>query len=189
MEKQSQIANYRRRTLTRRQGCVYLIGHSIYAIYFHPLSRYPGPKIAAISPIALLVWEIRGKVHSKVKHLHDRYGDVVRIGPNALVYRAPRAWKEIYGYRTKKGQRTFQKESFPLCPDTQWRARNNYSGRVRSYSHAAAPRPCILRQSLTGAGIATALLCRSPRPKAARESQSFALGGRRYRQVVQLHHV
>lgn len=97
-------------------GCVYLIGHSIYAIYFHPLSRYPGPKIAAISPIALLVWEIRGKVHSKVKHLHDRYGDVVRIGPNALVYRAPRAWKEIYGYRTKKGQRTFQKDPSLYVP-------------------------------------------------------------------------
>ncbi|KAH1856634.1 hypothetical protein KXV36_007340 [Aspergillus fumigatus] len=97
-------------------GCVYLIGHSIYAIYFHPLSRYPGPKIAAISPIALLVWEIRGKVHSKIKHLHDRYGDVVRIGPNALVYRAPRAWKEIYGYRTKKGQRTFQKDPSLYVP-------------------------------------------------------------------------
>ncbi|KAH1457604.1 hypothetical protein KXX13_009191 [Aspergillus fumigatus] len=97
-------------------GCVYLIGHSIYAIYFHSLSRYPGPKIAAISPVALLVWEIRGKVHSKVKHLHDRYGDVVRIGPNALVYRAPRAWKEIYGYRTKKGQRTFQKDPSLYVP-------------------------------------------------------------------------
>ncbi|RLL98773.1 hypothetical protein CFD26_105148 [Aspergillus turcosus] len=97
-------------------GSVYLIGLSIYAIYFHPLSRYPGPKIAAISPIALIVWEIRGKVHSKVKDLHDRYGDVVRIGPNALVYRTPRAWKEIYGHRTKKGQRTFPKDPSVYAP-------------------------------------------------------------------------
>ncbi|KAH1519211.1 hypothetical protein KXX06_010233 [Aspergillus fumigatus] len=44
------------------------------------------------------------------------YGDVVRIGPNALVYRAPRAWKEIYGYRTKKGQRTFQKDPSLYVP-------------------------------------------------------------------------
>jgi cytochrome P450 len=55
-------------------------------------------------------------VHSKVKDLHDRYGDVVRIGPNALVYRAPQAWKEIYGHRTKKGQRTFQKDPSLYVP-------------------------------------------------------------------------
>ncbi|KAF7161804.1 hypothetical protein CNMCM5623_007269 [Aspergillus felis] len=101
---------------THKTGSIYLIGNSIYAIYFHPLSRYPGPKIAAISPIALLVWEIRGKAHSKVKDLHDRYGDVVRIGPNALVYRAPQAWKEIYGHRTKKGQRTFPKDPSLYVP-------------------------------------------------------------------------
>ncbi|GFF37463.1 toxin biosynthesis cytochrome P450 monooxygenase, putative [Aspergillus udagawae] len=102
--------------LTRQQGSIYLIGHLIYAIYFHPLSRYPGPIIATISPIALLVWEIRGKAHSKVKDLHDRYGDVVRIGPNALVYRTPQAWKEIYGHRTKKGQRTFSKDPSLYVP-------------------------------------------------------------------------
>ncbi|EAW10448.1 cytochrome P450 [Aspergillus clavatus NRRL 1] len=94
----------------------YLAPHSIYAIYFHPLSQYPGPKLAAISPIPLLVWEIRGIVHSKVKDLHDQYGDVVRIGPNALVYRTPQAWKEIYGHRTRKGQRTFAKDPALYVP-------------------------------------------------------------------------
>ncbi|GAQ08154.1 isotrichodermin C-15 hydroxylase [Aspergillus lentulus] len=44
------------------------------------------------------------------------YGDVVRIGPNALVYRAPQAWKEIYGHRTNKGQRTFQKDPSLYVP-------------------------------------------------------------------------
>jgi hypothetical protein len=36
-------------------------------------------------------------VGSTMKRLHDQYGDVVRIAPNALVYRAAPAWKDIYG--------------------------------------------------------------------------------------------
>lgn len=78
-------------------------------MYFHKLSRYPGPKLAAISPITQIFYEIRGKQHSWVKVLDDKYGDVVRIGPNALVYRAPQVWKDIYGHR-KKGQKAFPKD-------------------------------------------------------------------------------
>lgn len=41
--------------------------------------------------------------------MHDQYGDVVRLGPNFLLYRTPGAWKEIYGHR-KQGERTFIKD-------------------------------------------------------------------------------
>ena len=78
-------------------------------MYLHPLSHYPGPKLAAISPIPLIIWEIRGKQHSQVKALHDKYGEVIRISPNALVYRTPQVWKDIYGHR-KKGQKSFPKD-------------------------------------------------------------------------------
>lgn len=75
----------------------------------HPLRRYPGPKWAAVSPIFHILWDIRGKQHSKIKELHDKYGDVVRIAPNALVFRGASAWKDIYGHR-KKGQSMFLKD-------------------------------------------------------------------------------
>ncbi|KAI9931250.1 hypothetical protein MW887_010912 [Aspergillus wentii] len=94
---------------------VYFTYHAIYTVFFHPLSRYPGPKLAAISPIPLLFWEIRGKSHTKIKSLHDKYGDVVRIGPNALVYRSPTAWKDIYGHR-KQGQKVFLKDPSVYTP-------------------------------------------------------------------------
>lgn len=92
-----------------RKFLIYYIGHAIYALYIHPLSRYPGPKLAAISFIPQLFYEIRGQQHSWAKALHDKYGEVVRIGPNALVYRAPRVWKDIYGHK-KGGQKTFFKD-------------------------------------------------------------------------------
>lgn len=94
---------------------LYCVSQVIYTLYFHPLSRYPGPKLAAISPILYLFWEIRGRSHLWVKGLHDEYGETVRIGPDILAYRASQAWKDIYGHR-KKGQRLFLKDPSLYTP-------------------------------------------------------------------------
>ncbi|OQE87945.1 hypothetical protein PENNAL_c0018G04738 [Penicillium nalgiovense] len=95
--------------------CVYYVGWIIHTLCFHPLSGYPGPKLAAITPLVHLMWDIQGKQHSTIKRLHDQYGDVVRIAPNALVYRAAPAWKDIYGHR-KKGQKVFVKDPALYAP-------------------------------------------------------------------------
>lgn len=62
-----------------------------------------------------LLWDIRGKQHLVVKRLHDQYGSVVRIAPNALVYNSAAAWKDIYGHR-KKGQKLFVKDPALYSP-------------------------------------------------------------------------
>ena len=36
--------------------------------------------------------------------MHDKYGDVIRIGPDELSFNDPAAWNDIYGYRTGKGE-------------------------------------------------------------------------------------
>lgn len=38
----------------------------------------------------------------RVRHIHDKYGPIVRIAPNELSYTAASAWKDIYG--SKAGQ-------------------------------------------------------------------------------------
>ena len=47
---------------------------------FHPLARYPGPRIARVSKLwhAMMVYE--GHQHLYLEKLHKKYGDVVRIG-------------------------------------------------------------------------------------------------------------
>ncbi|KAJ6475695.1 cytochrome P450 [Mycena vitilis] len=50
----------------------------------HPLSKYPGPVLCKISKLWLTFITYRGELHRYVKSLHDKYGDVVRIGPNEL---------------------------------------------------------------------------------------------------------
>lgn len=87
----------------------------VYTLWFHPLSSYPGPKLASITPLVHLLWDIRGQQHSMIKAQHEMYGDVVRIAPNALVYRAAPAWKDIYGHRTK-GWKAFNKDPALYMP-------------------------------------------------------------------------
>ena len=47
---------------------------------FHPLAKYPGPIIAKSSKWWAAYISFRGDLHRYYKHLHDRYGDIVRIG-------------------------------------------------------------------------------------------------------------
>ena len=47
---------------------------------FHPLAKYPGPVIAKTSKWWAAYICTIGDSHRYYKHLHDRYGDVVRIG-------------------------------------------------------------------------------------------------------------
>ncbi|KAJ6127323.1 hypothetical protein N7523_002935 [Penicillium sp. IBT 18751x] len=94
---------------------VYFAIWTIHTLYIHPLCHYPGPKLAAITPLVHLLWDVQGKQHSAIKKLHDEYGDVVRIAPNSLVYRAAPAWRDIYGHR-KKGHRTFRKDPALYTP-------------------------------------------------------------------------
>lgn len=47
---------------------------------FHPLAGYPGPLLCKVSKI-WFVWNVRdGSQHHFFKHLHEKYGDAVRVG-------------------------------------------------------------------------------------------------------------
>ncbi|KAI9466330.1 high nitrogen upregulated cytochrome P450 monooxygenase 2 [Lactarius psammicola] len=54
---------------------------------FHPLAKYPGPTIAKMSKLWAAYLNATGDRHRDYKSLHDRYGDVVRVGPNELSIR------------------------------------------------------------------------------------------------------
>ncbi|KAH9925355.1 cytochrome P450 [Epithele typhae] len=64
---------------------------------FHPLSRYPGPVVARISKFWMAALSLSGDQHKYIKSLHERYGDVVRTGPNELSVRDPSAASVILG--------------------------------------------------------------------------------------------
>lgn len=86
-----------------------MIGRILFRLVFHPLARYPGPKAAAVSNLPYVYWTISGQLHQRLRELHDEYGEVVRIRPNALTYTSSQAWKDIYG-RPKSGVLPFDKD-------------------------------------------------------------------------------
>ena len=60
---------------------------TIYVVYqwlFSPLAKFPGPFIAKISKLWRAYMTARGQWHRDLVKLHERYGSVVRIGPNEL---------------------------------------------------------------------------------------------------------
>ncbi|KAI1409860.1 cytochrome P450 [Hypoxylon sp. FL1857] len=74
---------------------------SIYRLYFHPLSKYPGPKIAAVSDAWYAYNSLAGRWPWAVEDALKKYGDVVRIAPNELVFVTPQALADLYGTHTK----------------------------------------------------------------------------------------
>lgn len=61
------------------------------------LNRYPGPFLASLTDWWRF-WDVYGQ-RPEVTHikLHEKHGDVVRLGPNTLSFSDPKALKSIYG--------------------------------------------------------------------------------------------
>ena len=53
---------------------------------------------------------LSGRYPFYVKSLHDKYGTVVRIGPNQLSFSSASSWRDIYGHSYNRKQ--FQKSHF-----------------------------------------------------------------------------
>ncbi|KAK1491538.1 hypothetical protein CTAM01_10264 [Colletotrichum tamarilloi] len=66
-------------------------------LYFSPLSSFPGPKLCAVSRIPHLIATVRGRQLPWLIKLHNQYGGVVRIAPDALTFTDERAWFDICG--------------------------------------------------------------------------------------------
>ncbi|OJD29903.1 cytochrome p450 [Diplodia corticola] len=73
---------------------------AVYNVYFHPLSKYPGPKLALTSNLVWWMISYTGKIEQWTRKQHETYGEIVRLGPDRLSYINPQAWKDIYGHRS-----------------------------------------------------------------------------------------
>ena len=58
----------------------YAVGTIVYNLYFHPLSKYPGPLSLKISKFVGMYYAFDGKQDRFLKSLHEKYGPYVRIG-------------------------------------------------------------------------------------------------------------
>ncbi|KAF5698022.1 cytochrome P450 monooxygenase [Fusarium globosum] len=70
-------------------------------LFFHPLSKFPGPRICAASRLYEFYWDSyqHGRLWAKLPDLHRRYGPIVRIGPNEVHIEDSEYFDTIFGFR------------------------------------------------------------------------------------------
>ncbi|KAH8683932.1 cytochrome P450, partial [Ilyonectria robusta] len=91
---------------------LYLVGCCGYNVLFHPLAKYPGPRLRAASKVPYLAAMWTGYHHRAMQELHERYGPVVRIAPNNLSFINPQAWKDIYAHKKTREQEMIKDPEF-----------------------------------------------------------------------------
>lgn len=79
----------------------YVAARCIYLLHFHPLSKFPGPKIAAVSNVWYAYHWLSKRWPWAVEAALKQYGDIVRIAPNELAFGNPQASVDIYGAHDK----------------------------------------------------------------------------------------
>jgi hypothetical protein len=67
-----------------------------YRLCLHPLARVPGPRLAAVSNIWHALHVRNGRMLELGKTLHEKYGPVVRVGPNEVWFDSKDAFGAIY---------------------------------------------------------------------------------------------
>ncbi|KFZ04126.1 hypothetical protein V502_10388, partial [Pseudogymnoascus sp. VKM F-4520 (FW-2644)] len=77
---------------------LYTIYGAIYRLFLSPLSKFPGPKIAALTSWYELYYDLilGGKYTFKLIELHKKYGPIIRITPFELHVSDPEFYDEVY---------------------------------------------------------------------------------------------
>ncbi|KAF9260620.1 cytochrome P450 [Marasmius fiardii PR-910] len=76
---------------------VFQLWQFVHRLALHPLRKFPGPVLAALTHYYRAYYEIfrNGGWVEHLEILHGRYGPVVRVGPNEVHFNLPDAYEEI----------------------------------------------------------------------------------------------
>ncbi|KAI1653502.1 cytochrome P450 [Daldinia decipiens] len=80
-------------------GCILVAYFSLtftYNVFLHPLRSYPGPLLAKMTDAYAGFYAMMMRLHLVTWEDHQKYGRVIRQGPNKLVFNSAQALKDIY---------------------------------------------------------------------------------------------
>src|ERR1700760_1452238 len=76
----------------------FFIVRALYRKYFHPLRKVPGPFLASTTNLWRLALFLRGRQHHEYVALFQKYGPLVRLGPNTVILNDSAYFAEYFGY-------------------------------------------------------------------------------------------
>jgi len=90
------------------------IGLAVYRFYFHPLAKFPGPKLAAITTWYEFYWDVvkDGKFTFHIYDLHKKYGPIIRISPNELHIHDPDYFDQLYARSGRRDKYSYISSRF-----------------------------------------------------------------------------
>ncbi|KAF6220284.1 hypothetical protein HO133_003416 [Letharia lupina] len=76
---------------------LYTLYGLIYRLYFSPLAKYPGPRLAAATRWYEFYYDVvkRNRFSWQIQKMHDHYGPIIRISPEELHIRDPEWYDEL----------------------------------------------------------------------------------------------
>jgi cytochrome P450 len=77
---------------------LYTVGLAVYRLYFHPLSKFPGSKWAALTLWYEFYYDVvkRGQHIWQIEAMHKRYGPIIRLNTHEIHIDDPEFFDEIY---------------------------------------------------------------------------------------------
>ncbi len=120
-----------------------LIVVSLDSYFHHGLNRFPGPLAAKFSQLWLFMNTRRGQHHQAVFKLHEKHGNIVRLGPNYVSLADPADIKVIYGFAKRLNKSQF------YAPFTPYGVKSNVFSVIDDRIHEAMKKPLVGAYSMT----------------------------------------
>jgi hypothetical protein len=76
---------------------VILLIFSLRTRYSRGLRKFDGPFLASITDFWKLWYALTSSQKQMYTDIHEKYGEIVRVGPNELSFANPKAIRDIYG--------------------------------------------------------------------------------------------
>ncbi|KAK3897323.1 trichodiene oxygenase [Staphylotrichum tortipilum] len=103
---------------------VYFTCVAFYRLYLHPLAKFPGPKLAALTRLYEAYYDVilDGQYTFKIEKLHKKYGPVVRISPYELHVGDPAFFEKLYTREGRWDKYAWAQDAFgfPLTAVHTW---------------------------------------------------------------------
>ncbi|ODH20230.1 hypothetical protein ACO22_05937 [Paracoccidioides brasiliensis] len=93
---------------------IYIIIGLVYRLFISPLSKFPGPKLAAATLWYEFYYDavLKGQYTFRIKEMHLKYGPIVRVSPYELHIDDPDYYSMLYAYSAPLDKNKYYLEPF-----------------------------------------------------------------------------